>query len=110
MHVWRYPCSVERVVDGDTLDGVLDLGFRISYRARVRLLGFDAPEIFRPRDALERHLGELVAAELRRLVVDRSCELESNRLDSFGRVLGRVYVSGEDISPKLVAFLAGLSS
>jgi micrococcal nuclease len=39
-----YACKVERVVDGDTIDVVLDLGFDILYKSRVRLYGIDTPE------------------------------------------------------------------
>ena len=42
--MYEYSCEVKRVVDGDTVDVVLDLGFDISYSTRVRLYGIDTPE------------------------------------------------------------------
>jgi endonuclease YncB( thermonuclease family) len=42
---WTVPAQIVRVVDGDTLDVVLDLGWKISYRAKVRLAGCNAPEL-----------------------------------------------------------------
>ena len=42
--MYEYSCTVDRVVDGDTIDVVLDLGFDILYRSRVRLYGIDTPE------------------------------------------------------------------
>lgn len=44
--MFQYPCKVVRVIDGDTLDVDLDLGFDIHLKERVRLIGLDAPEIF----------------------------------------------------------------
>ena len=51
--MYEYSCKVERVVDGDTIDAVLDLGFDILYRARIRLYGIDTPES-RTRDPDEK--------------------------------------------------------
>ena len=51
--MYEYSCTVDRVVDGDTCDVVLDLGFDILYRCRVRLYGIDTPES-RTRDADEK--------------------------------------------------------
>ena len=42
--MYEYGCTVERVVDGDTIDVTLDLGFSVSYSSRVRLYGIDTPE------------------------------------------------------------------
>ena len=57
--MYQYACKVDRVVDGDTIDVVLDLGFDILYRTRVRLYGIDTPES-RTRDKDEKaHLGDI---------------------------------------------------
>ena len=42
--MYEYNCQVTRVVDGDTIDVILDLGFKILYKSRVRLFGIDTPE------------------------------------------------------------------
>ena len=41
--MYEYAATVERVVDGDTVDVTLDLGFSIQYQARIRLLGINTP-------------------------------------------------------------------
>ena len=51
--MYEYNCTVERVVDGDTIDVVLDLGFSILYKSRVRLYAIDTPES-RTRDKDEK--------------------------------------------------------
>ena len=42
--MYEYNCEVKRIVDGDTVDVVIDLGFDIHYSSRVRLYGIDTPE------------------------------------------------------------------
>ena len=42
--MYEYSCTVTKVVDGDTIDVVLDLGFSILHKCRVRLYGIDTPE------------------------------------------------------------------
>ena len=43
--MYEYNCTVERVVDGDTIDAVIDLGFDVRFCGRIRLLGIDTPSI-----------------------------------------------------------------
>ena len=58
-----YKCTLDRVVDGDTVDVNIDLGFKIVLaKQRVRLVGIDTPES-RTRDLVEKKLG-LEAKEL----------------------------------------------
>jgi len=57
MAVFEYPATLVKAVDGDTLDFVLDLGFNITHKIRVRLFGIDTPETFRPRNEEERKHG-----------------------------------------------------
>ena len=54
--LYQYRGRLERVVDGDTVDCILDLGFDITIRERVRLAGIDTPET-RTRDLKEKELG-----------------------------------------------------
>ena len=54
--MYEYAATVERVVDGDTVDVTFDLGFSILYRDRVRLLGINTPEK-RTRDEVEKVKG-----------------------------------------------------
>ncbi len=51
---YRYRAKRDRVVDGDTMDVVIDLGFYVEMRERVRLAGIDTPEIYRvPKNSEE---------------------------------------------------------
>ena len=44
--MYVYKCEIVKVIDGDTLDVLIDLGFNIKMKERVRLLGVDTPEVF----------------------------------------------------------------
>ena len=95
--------SLEKVVDGDTIDVTLDLGFDVCTRQRVRLLGIDTPES-RTSDAEEKKFGLLSKEKLKewcmKAVVsekdDIEIELRCPEKDSrgkFGRILAEVLVS-----------------
>jgi endonuclease YncB( thermonuclease family) len=55
---YKYKGRVLRVVDADTVDAVLDLGFCLTVEQRFRIDGFDAPETWRPRNEAEAAHGE----------------------------------------------------
>jgi|TARA_R110000796_G_C14549000_1_gene433638 micrococcal nuclease len=103
--MYEYSCTVDRVVDGDTCDVVLDLGFDILYRCRVRLYGIDTPES-RTRDADEKIRGKLASAFLQE-AIDNGTKvvIETKLKDSkgkFGRVLGNVLVDGININQLMI--------
>tara|TARA_B100001250_G_scaffold397908_1_gene405541 strand:- start:1462 stop:1884 length:423 start_codon:yes stop_codon:yes gene_type:complete len=103
--MYEYSCKVERVVDGDTIDVVLDLGFDILYKSRVRLYGIDTPES-RTRDLDEKARGKLAKNFLKDAIdqgekVVIQTKLKDSR-GKFGRVLGEVVVDGVNINVKMV--------
>ena len=93
--------EVTKVVDGDTIDVVIDLGFSITYSSRVRMAGIDAPES-RTRDKEEKVLG----LEAKKYLSDRvksakKIVIKTEKLDSsekYGRILGWLYLDGETTS------------
>tara|TARA_R110002012_G_scaffold212004_1_gene382989 strand:- start:2282 stop:2713 length:432 start_codon:yes stop_codon:yes gene_type:complete len=103
--MYEYSCTVDRVVDGDTIDVVLDLGFDILYRSRVRLYGIDTPES-RTRNKDEKVRGKLASAFLQEAIDNGSRVIIETKLkDSkgkFGRVLGNVVVDGININQEMV--------
>ena len=94
--------AVKKVVDGDTLDAIFDLGFDVMYCSRVRLLGIDTPES-RTSDKVEKVYGLLSKKALKKWVHwavesdrdDVDIEIRCPEADSrgkFGRILGEVWV------------------
>jgi|TARA_R110000796_G_scaffold34102_1_gene88221 micrococcal nuclease len=93
--MYEYRCKVTRVVDGDTVDVVLDLGFSIDYRDRVRLMGIDTPES-RTRNLVEKKLGLASKATLKELCILNKgniiLQTSKEGKGKFGRILGSLYV------------------
>lgn len=65
---YRYQGHVNRVIDGDTVDATLDLGFGMSTKQRLRIDDFDAPESWRPRNEAEKIHGNEAKARAKELL------------------------------------------
>ena len=93
--------EVKNVVDGDTIDVVIDLGFDILFASRVRLAGIDTPES-RTTDKAEKALGIEAKEYLKKQLKDaKAVVIRTEKMDSsekYGRILGWVYVNGDSES------------
>lgn len=93
--------NITKVVDGDTIDVDIDLGFNISYNQRVRLAGIDTPES-RTSDKFEKTLGleskEYLKSKLKnaKLIVIKTEKPDSS--EKYGRILGWLYIDGNTVS------------
>ena len=105
MYIYRAKCV--RVVDGDTVDLIIDLGFRMTTYQRIRLLGVDTPEL-NDTDVSKREEAKEARDRVRELLVDGMNDeavlqkldkgaartypliIESEKADSFGRWLARI--------------------
>lgn len=96
-----YVREVKSVVDGDTIDVVIDLGFNVLFEQRVRLAGIDTPES-RTSDKFEKTLGLEAKEYLKKQLKDaKSIVIRTEKMDSsekYGRILGWIYVNGESDS------------
>ena len=93
--------KVHKVVDGDTIDVDIDLGFSVSFFSRVRLAGIDTPES-RTTDAKEKTLGLEVKEKIKKeLAAAKDVVIKTEKPDSsekYGRILGWVFLDGADVS------------
>lgn len=92
---FHYAGTVERIVDGDTAQILLDLGDRTYRTRRIRILGYNAPELFSGDDRVR----GLEAKDALELIIPIGCRVYiKTHLDrtSFDRLLGTVYVEGSD--------------
>jgi len=89
--MFSYFAKLERVVDGDTIDVDIDLGFDIHHSARVRMLGIDTPES-RTRNKKEKVLGLASKARLKELLKGKKVRIETSKdgKGKFGRILAEV--------------------
>ena len=101
--VYEYNCKVKRVVDGDTVDVLIDLGFDIAYASRVRLYGIDTPES-RTRDKDEKARG-LISKDFLKSWLDKGNVVIRTRKDKkgkFGRILGEMIVDDININELMI--------
>jgi micrococcal nuclease len=102
-----YVKKVTKVVDGDTIDVEIDLGFDISFSSRVRLAGIDTPES-RTTDKAEKALGLESKAYLKHAIDNaKSVVIKTEKMNSsekYGRILGWVYLDGdtESLNDKMI--------
>ena len=102
MDKYIYRGKLERVVDGDTIDALIDVGFDIWIKKRIRYSGIDTWES-RTRDLAEKAKGLEAKARNKELLMEVSSKSGYFRLKSFGvgkygRVLGEIYI--EDVEGK----------
>ena len=102
--LYFYSISNIRVIDGDTIDADIDLGFSISISRRVRLEGIDAPETrlqSKISDPEERKKEKLLGIKskdfLYSICGSNKIYLISNKLDKYGRVLGEIFFIEDDL-------------
>ena len=100
--MFEYPSRIYNIVDGDTVDAVLDLGFKVQTRQRIRLWGINTPES-RTRALEETKRVKAATAGLTELLaaVDNQCVVTSKEYGKYGRCLGILWVPLSEIEPLL---------
>lgn len=91
--MYEYNAIVDRVVDGDTIDCTIDLGFKTWKKVRVRMEGMNAPES-RTRNLEEKERGLAAKERLEEILKynDNFCLLKVSGIGKFGRALATVHV------------------
>jgi micrococcal nuclease len=93
--------KVNKIVDGDTIDVDIDLGFAVSFTQRVRLAGIDTPES-RTTDLKEKALGLEVKEKIKKeIAAAKDIVIKTEKPDSsekYGRILGWLFLDGSDVS------------
>jgi micrococcal nuclease len=103
-----YVRELKSVVDGDTIDVVIDLGFNVLFEQRVRLAGIDTPEL-RTSDKFEKTLGLESKEYLKKQLKEaKSIVIKTEKMNSsekYGRILGWLYVNGdtESVNDKMIS-------
>ena len=103
MKIYEYNASLLRVVDGDTVDALIDLGFSVCVKKRIRLYKIDAPET-RTRDLEEKEQGFKTKERLTELLSanDGKFTLISHGVGKYGRCLGTIIINNVDINELLI--------
>jgi len=100
MEKYIYRAKLDRVIDGDTIDALIDLGFDTWKKVRVRMHGMDAWES-RTRDLEEKKKGLAAKARNKELIEEVSAKsgyfrLKSYGVGKYGRVLGEIFILDEE--------------
>jgi len=96
--MYEYSAELVRVIDGDTVDCVLDLGFDIRYKCRIRLKGINTPET-RTRDLEEKKRGLAAKDRVIELFNDQKTFIIKTELDKkgkYGRILGTIILNNDE--------------
>ena len=105
--MFEYRSNLLKIVDGDTIDVDLDLGFSVVLKKqRIRLYGINTPES-RTRDLEEKKYGLAAKARLRELLESAESITVKTAIDKkargkYGRILGTVYADDINVNEKLV--------
>jgi endonuclease YncB( thermonuclease family) len=99
--MYKYNAKLDRVVDGDTVDALVDLGFDTWKKVRIRMVGMNAPES-RTRDLEEKARGIAAKIRLEELLGEGRFILESQGVGKYGRCLGILFVDDININKTLI--------
>ena len=94
--MYTYKIKLDRVIDGDTIDAEIDLGFNVSTKKRIRFMGINTPES-RTRDLEEKAKG-LAAKDRLKAILEgaNTIQLTSHGVGKYGRCLGELEVDVVD--------------
>ena len=96
--------SIKKIIDGDTFDCIMDLGFDVLLEARVRMMGIDTPES-RTRDLEEKKFGLLAKEYLTEKLATEDIIVTTevdNEKGKFGRILGGVWADGVNVNQNMI--------
>jgi len=101
---YQFPVVITRIVDGDTVDARIDMGFKIVYEERIRLLGLDTPESF-TSNKKEKVLGLAAKYRIKELIAEANVlpkkrgkkdvvlKTSKHGKGKFGRILGEIWIN-----------------
>jgi len=103
MNPFVYKAKLLRVIDGDTIDAMIDLGFNIWIKQRIRLFEINAPET-RTRDIIEKEKGLAAKSRLIEILSEGNNEFSivSHGVGKYGRCLGELFIDTKSINKQLL--------
>lgn len=100
--MYEYAAKVTKIVDGDTVDVEIDLGFDVTIKQRLRLKGIDTPET-KTKNKEEKELGlkaKRITEECIRCA--KSIVIRTHKDDKYGRMLAEIIADGINVNQKLI--------
>lgn len=100
--LYTYKTDVTNVVDGDTVDATIDMGFSIHHKTRLRVARINAPET-RTKDLEEKERGLACKARVQELITGAvEILVKTTEKGKYGRWIAEVYIDGKNLSDLLV--------
>ena len=105
--MYTYQCNTIRVIDGNTVDAVIDLGFNVTIRQRIKLYGVNVDDI-RSTDESKKNNAVVAKNKLTELLGQEFvCETIMNKRGKAGRIMGKVFTldsgnSKTDVNQKMI--------
>lgn len=101
--MFEYVAKIVEVIDGDTVDAELDLGFDIIHRIRIRLCGINTPET-RTRNKDEKARGLAAKARLKELVEGKFVLVKTEKAETekYGRYLAVLFLNNVNVNQQLI--------
>jgi micrococcal nuclease len=97
--MWTYNAKMLRVIDGDTIEADIDLGFDMHYIAKVRLAGINAPEMKTPQGAPAKARLTEMLTDYPNLIITTKLNKE---FEKYGRVLGEITTNGWNVNQQMI--------
>jgi micrococcal nuclease len=102
--MYKFKALVTKVVDGDTFDAIVDLGFHVSTKQRFRLMAVDTPEIFTPSCKEELEHGKQAKLFVENLILNKEIIIESHKIGAYNRWEANVTLQdGKNLSSVILA-------
>lgn len=101
MSLYTYKCELVRVVDGDTIEVMADLGFKTYHKLMIRLDGINAAET-RTKDLVEKEMGLMVKTWLESFLKDKDLVLTTTYKNTFNRWVGVIFANDINVCEKML--------
>lgn len=84
--MYTYKAKIVNVVDGDTMDAIVDLGFYMTFKIRLRVMNLDTPETFKPKSESEALHGSAASRRAKELLMNQDVIIKTNKdMSVYGR-------------------------
>ena len=99
--MYQYKAHICNIVDADTVDADIRLGFGIQVKLRLRVLDFDAPETFHPSCQAEREHGKEATNKAMEMLLDKKVVIHTKKKGKYGRYLAHIFIEGKDFAVEM---------
>jgi endonuclease YncB( thermonuclease family) len=90
--MYQYSAYITRIIDADTVEAILDIGFSLSIKHHFRVDGFDAPESHRPKNEAEAEHAERANKRAVDLLFEKTLTFHTSRLGIYGRYGAAIFL------------------